>query len=281
MKTKIYNFDGMFDEKLSEFIKKHAGEHTEREWEDIVPKMYARFGDTVIKSIGKSPNQYYADMSNEELVAQLKAHIKNDVPVSVFLCNAIEGRDMDELLVPLLSGSSDELSYALNLLGASKAALPEYMRILTTSEDEDICNTCVDNVKELADYVKDEALSYYEKGVKSEYMLEILSRCALREQKIFDVLIKEFRTSDDNLSMHASYLAAYGDDRALPYLMDKIDEEGISFVDYQELKYAIESLGGSYDKERDFSSDPYYQMISAHNEKSVDIFSAIQGGKND
>lgn len=270
----------MFDEKLSEYVKKHAGEHTESEWEDIVPKMYARFGDTVIKSIGKSPNRYYADMEDKELVAQLKSHIKNGVPVSLFLCNAIEDRDMDELLVPLLSGSEDELSYALNLLGPSKAALPEYMRILTTSDDEDICNTCVDNVKELADFVKDDALTYYKKGVKKEYMLEILSRCVIREQEIFDVLIDEFRTSDvDTLPMHASYLAAYGDDRALPYLMDKIDEEDISFVEYQELKYAIESLGGSYEKERDFSDDPYYQVISAHNGNEVDLFSAFENDK--
>ena len=61
--------------------------------------------------------------------------------------------------------------------------------------------------------------------------------------------------------MHASYLAAYGDERALPYLLDKIDEEGITFVEYQELKFAIEALGGEYSKERDFSNDPYFKII--------------------
>ena len=55
---KIYDFDGMFDEKLSEYIKKHSGEYKEREWEEIVPRMYTRFGDTIIKSLGKSPNQF-------------------------------------------------------------------------------------------------------------------------------------------------------------------------------------------------------------------------------
>lgn len=278
---KIYDFDGMFDEKLSEYIKKHSGEYKEKEWEDIIPKMYARFGDTTIKSLGKSPNRYYGDMTDGELISQLKSHLKNGVPVSLFLCNAIEARDMDEQLIPLLSGTEDEVTYALNLLGVSKAALPEYMRLLTTSDDEDIRNICVDNIKELADDVKDEALAYYEKGVQREYMLEILSRCVLKDERIYQILIHEFRLSDENLALHASYLAAYGDERALPDLLDKIDEEGISFADYQDLKYAIESLGGSYEKERDFSSDPYYQMIKGHSAQDIDLFSAFNSDKKD
>ncbi|MDE5789302.1 MAG: hypothetical protein K2H78_02675, partial [Clostridia bacterium] len=79
----------------------------------------------------------------------------------------------------------------------------------------------------------------------------------------------------DDVPMHASYLAAYGDERALEYLLDKIDEEGITFIEYQELKYAIESLGGSYEKERDFSNDPYYQAIKAHSANEVDIFGEL------
>ena len=278
---KIYDFDGMFDEKLSEYIKKHSGEYKEKEWEDIVPRMYARFGDTTIKSLGKSPNQFYGDMTDSELVSQLKCHIKNGIPVSLYLCNAIEARDMDELLLPLLSGSEDELTYALNLIGVSKVALPEYMRLLTTSDDEDVRNICVDNIKELADDVKEEALSNYEKGIQREYMLEILSRCVIRDERIFEILLKEFRTSDENLSIHASYLASYCDERALPYLLDKIDEEGITFAEYQELKYAIESLGGTYDKERDFSSDPYYQMIKGQSGQEIDLFSAFNPNKKD
>ncbi|MDE7163317.1 MAG: hypothetical protein K2O44_04480 [Clostridia bacterium] len=275
---KLYDFDGMFDEKLSEYVKKNADKYREKEWEDIIPKMYARFGDTVIKSLGKSPNQYYADMDDGQLVAQLRAHLKQGVAVSEFLCNAIESRKPEKLLIPLLSGTEDEIAYALNLLGASREALPEYMRLLTTSENEDVRNTCVDNVKEFADDVKEQALDFYKKGVQREYMLEILSRCVIRDDEIFDILIKEFRTGDD-VPMHASYLAAYGDERALEYLLDKIDEEGITFIEYQELKYAIESLGGSYEKERDFSNDPYYQAIKAHSANEVDIFGELPDKK--
>lgn len=273
---KLYDFDGMFDEKLSEYVKKNSDKYKEREWEDIIPKMYARFGDTVIKSLGKSPNRYYAEMDDEELILQLRAHLKQNIAVSEFLCNAIESRKNEKLLLPLLSGTEDEIFYAMNLLGASKVALDDYMRLLTTYDSVDVKNTCVDCLKEFADEVKEVALANYKKGVEKDYMLEILSRCVIKDDAIFDILIKEFLTGDD-IPMLASYIASYGDERALPYLLDKIDEDGISFIEYQELKYAIESLGGSYEKERDFSNDPYYQAIKAHSANQVDIFGDVNG----
>ena len=273
---KLYDFDGMFDEKLSEYLKKNSDKYRESEWEDIIPKMYARFGDTVIKSLGKSPNRYFAEMSDEQLISCLKAHLKQGIGISEFLCNAIESRNNPELLIPLLSGGEDEIILALNLLGACKQAIPEYMRLLTTCESEDIRNTCVDLVKQFADDVKEQALELYKKGVQKGYMLEILSRCVVRDDGIFDILIKEFRTDAENTPMLASYLAAYGDERALPYLLDKIDEEGISYVEFQELKYAIESLGGTYEKPRDFSSDPYFQAVKAHSAGEINIFGDVE-----
>lgn len=274
---KLYDFDGMFEEKLADYIKRNPRGYTEKQWEDVIPAMYAKFGDTVVKSIGKTPNQFYAEQSDGQLIESLVSHLKKGVPVSEYLCNAIENRHIEELLIPLLQGSEDEISYALNLIGASQKALPAYMRLLCESDNEDIRNTCVDNVKEFADDVKEEALANYSKGIQPEYMLEILSRCKQRDDRVYDLLIKAFRTADDQtLAMRASYLAAYGDERALPYLLERIEEDGITYADFQDLKFAIEALGGTYDKERDFSSDPYYDLIKSHGALNIDIFKDIK-----
>ena len=40
-----------------------------------------------------------------------------------------------------------------------------------------------------------------------------------------------------------------------------IEREEINYQDFQELKLAIESLGGDYEKERDFSNDKVYRKI--------------------
>lgn len=262
---KLYDFDGMFDEKLSEYVEKNAGKYKESEWEDVIPVLYKKFGDTVIKSLGKTPREYYAGMTDGELVKCLKAHLKQGVAVSEFLCSAIEERNLVSALAPLLDGTEDEREYAMNLIGADDSVIKKYMSMLVESGDEDMKNRCVDFIKEKADIVLDEAVENYNKGIDREYMLEIMSRSVVRKEEFFNILLKEFRGDGDNIPMHASYLASYGDERALPYLIDKIDEEGITFVEYQELKFAIESLGGEYTKKRDFSDDPYYKIIHPEN----------------
>lgn len=273
---KLYDFDGMFDEKLSEYIKKNSDKYKESEWEDVIPKLYKSFGDTFIKSVGDTPNGFYSKMTDEELIRALRAHIKQGVPVSEFLCNAIENRNAVELLLPLLDGSESEREYAVSLIGADDRAIEKYMLMIVSPDlSEDLKNSLVDNIKQKADLVLNEAVKNYEEGKEREYMLEIMSRSVIKDDKIFDILLKEFRGDSENVPMHASYLASYGDERALEYLLDKIDEDGISFIEYKELLLAIESLGGCYDKPRDFSSDPYYEMIKAHNVSATDIFDML------
>ncbi len=267
----LYDFDGMFDKKLADYISKNRQKYTESEWEDVIPKLYNKFGDTAIKSLGKTPRRFYAEMSDEELVKQLKAHLKQGVPVSDFLCKEIESRDMTESLTPLLDGTADERDYAINLIGSNDSVIKKYLDILVETDDGDLKDRCADFIKEKADLVIDEVLSLYRRGIERELMLEIMSRCVLKRDDVFEILVKEFRCDDGNVPLNAGYLAAYGDERALPVLLDKIDEEGISFIEYQELKYAIESLGGEYKKERDFSNDPYYALVKAHSVSVDDL----------
>ena len=274
---KLYDFDGMFDKKLSDYIAQNVGKYREEEWEDIIPKLYKQFGDVFIKSVGNTPNGFYAAMTDEELISALKTHLKQGVPVSEFLCSAIESRNAVPLLLPLLDGTEDEREYAVNLIGADDRAIKKYMQMIVLPDlDEDFKNTLADNIKQKADLVLEEAVENYEKGVEREFMLEIMSRSVVPSEKVFEILVKEFRSDPENVPLHASYLAAYGDSRALEYLLDKIDEEGISFIEYKELLLAIEALGGTYDKPRDFSSDPYYKILTDHNSSIPDIFGNLE-----
>lgn len=276
---KLYDFDGMFNEKLSAYISKNPQKFKEEEWEDVIPKLYNKFGDTVIKSLGKTPRGYYAEMSDEELISCLKQHIKTQAAVPEFLCDEIDRRSLVEKLLPMLDGTAAERKYAMNLIGADARAIKKYMQILLSSDDEDVKNQCADFIKEKADLVLEEALENYKKSVETEYMCEILSNSVVKDDRILETLLKEFRCDVDNIPLHASYLAAYGDERALPYLLNKIDEEGISYIDFRELKFAIEALGGEYLKERDFSSDPYFKLIKGETLEGTDIFESFWNSK--
>lgn len=258
---KLIDFDGLFDERLAQYMQENTGKYTEKQWESVIPKLYKKFGDTVITKLGTSPKGYYAAMDDNELVETLVRHVEEDVPVPDFLCREAEDRRPAGIF-PLIASESQQLSIlAVNLAGEDPRAYGYYFSILQNSDDEELKDTVCDRLKAAADNVKEKAKEFYDKGIDKERMLEILSRVRARDERIFEILLREFNENDDNLPMRASYLAAYGDERALPVLLEVIDRDDINFLEYQELKYAVEALGGEYTKPRDFSQDAYYQEI--------------------
>lgn len=266
---KLIDFDGLFDEKLAQYMSENKNKHTEKQWEDVIPKLYKKFGDTRIPKIGCTPKEYYARMSDAELVATLSAHLEQDVPVPEFLCNEIENRGEVETLLPMLNSEDTQtVSYAINLIGEDARAFDGYFAILADNRlDEDIRSDLADILRLHADEVKARALSIYRDGKAKTYMLEILSRVCVPSDEIYEILLNEFHAADDS-SVYAGYLAAYGDERALPTLLRRIEDRSIGFVEFQELKYAIEALGGEYNEPRDFSNDKDYLAIEVASAKT-------------
>ena len=260
---KLMDFDGLFDEKLSQYMEENKGKYTEKQWENIIPRLYQKFGDTYVAKVKCTPKEYYARMTDEELTATLSVHLKEQIPVPDFLCCEIEGRNCTEALLSLLKSDDGEtVSYAINLVGADERAFPDYFSMITENKfDADIRDAAVEKLKENADKATEAALKFYKEGTAKEYMLEILSRAKKRDEGIFRILLDEFLSDVGRVPMHAGYLAAYGDERALPYLMKKIEDRSIGFVEFQELKYAIEALGGEYNEPRDFSADKDFRTI--------------------
>lgn len=277
---KIYDFDGMFDEKLSAYISRDPHRYTEEGWEDAIPALYKKFGETVIKSIGKSPRQYYAEMTDAEIAGCLRQHIAKGVSVPGFLRSEAESRSLREEFLKMLGGTPSERDFAMGVLGADDAAIPKYMDILVSCGDEEVKARCAEFISEKADLAAGRAIENYRAGVEKEYMCEILSRTVVKDDRIFEILLNEFRTADEDLDVRADFLANYGDERALPYLLSKADEDGLTYLEFRELKFAVETLGGEYKRERDFSGDPAYRALKEHEESSADIFGIFQGDKN-
>ncbi len=262
---KLIDFDGMFDEKLAKYIEENKEKHTEKQWEEIIPRLYKKFGDTYVAKIKCTPKEYYSKMSETELAQTLAEHLSQDVPVPEFLCAEIETRDAVPALLPLLD-SQDEatVSYAMNLIADDERAFDKYFSILEQNRlNADIQNDVVEFFKLNADQVKERVFELYKRGVCQEYCLEILSRVKNRDEEVYSLLLESFLTAGEQLPMRSSYLAAYGDERALPYLLERIEDTTIGFVEFQELKYAVEALGGEYNEPRDFTEDKDYLAVEA------------------
>lgn len=195
---KLIDFDGLFDEKLSEYMHMNAGKYTEKQWENVIPKLYKQFGDTYVAKAGNTPKGYYADMTDDELAETLARHVAENVPVSDFLCRELEGRGCPDALVALIASGNEELvTLAVNLAGESVRAFPAYFDLLAGDGSEDVKDAVCEQLKNGADNAKERALTLYESGVERERMLEILSRCKERDDRVFDILMREFRTGDE------------------------------------------------------------------------------------
>ena len=95
---------------------------------------------------------------------------------------------------------------------------------------------------------------------KKARLSEILSSVKEKEDAVFDALIAEFVKNKENIPLYASFLARYGDERAIPFLAATADGD-VNYADFEELRFAIEALGGEYKGKKDFSADKIYKKI--------------------
>jgi hypothetical protein len=268
------DIDSLFEAYLKKYMKENAGKYTEEQWEEKMSELYKYFGNTPLNKLGVSPTDYYNTMTGEELKDLLKIHVEKGISVPDFLCDAIVNKKCEDDIITLLNTDNEELkAYAVNLLNdmGSTKPLSSYFDLLKDSDvnadlKELATEILTDNCNN--DLVKERAIEEYSKYPEIKvFLIEVLARCK-KDERIYKILIDEFINNPDNIPLYTSYLSIYGDERALPYLLTEIEREGISFVDFQELKFGIEALGGEYEKERNFKNDIYYKKIKEENSEN-------------
>ncbi len=265
---KIIDIDALFDAYISDYVYKNIGKVKPEEIEDNMPVLYEKFGDEPLAELdGKTPNTYYSDASAEELLRVLKGHIEGGVSVPDFLCEAITGNpDNEEQLVRALKeDNSEEFTlYLLNLLCdmGCTAYYPRLLEFIMWDYGEVIRELATELLHDGATEMKEEIIAQFADADEEckACLAEVLSY-AERDDRIFDILVMEFARHQENIPLYAGHLAKYGDERALPFLLQAIESENIKYADFEELRFAIETLGGEYTKERDFSKEATYKKI--------------------
>ncbi len=265
---KIIDVDELFSDYISDYVYANVGKVKPEEIENQMPVLYAEFGKKPLKQLdGKTPENYYRDYSAKELLACLKAHLDDGVSVSDYLCEAItEADDATDAIIGALYDESNEqfTMYLLNMLSDKdcKKALKRLIEFIVLDYDESIRELATEILYPYADDVKEDLLSQINEVdlTRRACFTEILSH-ASKDDRVFNLLLDEFLKNQNNIPLYAGYLAKYGDERALPYLLSAIEGEKINYHDFEELRFAIEVLGGEYTKTRDFSSDKAYAKI--------------------
>ena len=267
MKLNVVDIDNIFDTFLVKYINDNKGKFTEKEWEEKIPVLYFEFGTTELAELGGvAPNDYYSEASGEELAELLAMHVQSHVPVSDFLCEALISSDCENALATYISETqSDELvSYCVNILKDKKStvAFDTYFNLLLSDNtSEDLKELIAEALASIPESAKEKALELYEQAGRSAiYLIEIFALCK-HDDRILKILINELQTHLDDIPLYLTYITRYGDAKALPYLLEIIKMPNVTYVDFNELKFAIELFGGEYNEKRDFSGDKYYQKI--------------------
>ena len=129
------------------------------------------------------------------------------------------------------------------------------------SEEEELLDNALESLRGMGDTVRRPAEIAFRAAddAGKEALLDVLSDFPCSDE-VLQFALKQFKEHPDKRALYAGYLGKLGDDRALEPLLDAAEGEDISYIDFIEVRNAIERLGGEAPV-RDFSGDPTYAAV--------------------
>lgn len=268
---KIYDFDEKFYDYVRGWMAVHPG-LTERQIEDSYNEIMLNWLNAPAKWLdGEKPGEYFLRYSEpKDLIKLLEEYHKRSIGVPEPLYSRVVS--VGEACVPMLTRiveSPDRpeplRATALAILRDidSPASRPLYVE-LACSDDmgEEISEIAADILSE-GDGAEIEALLNRYEGASEHGQERILGICANfpGDDRILDYLLDKLRNRPEQRALYASFLGKLGDPRAVEPLKSFLTLTDISYLDYIELRNAVEELGGDPGEERTFYGDPDYEAM--------------------
>jgi len=271
---KCINFDREFEKHVSAWMKAHTKDYPNFDaMEAAMPEVYAAFLDTPAPWLdGARPGEYFSRFSDAQaLVDWMEEYFRQRIPVPDMLLNRIAelGLAAEGGLMALLKSkeATQEMRMAaITLLREIDSAAPlEYyiglQAVRAEGEDE-----LADNALDSLDSLGERAVDAMRKALPlcspdgQEALLTLLSNYP-GDEGVFRAALSLFQTRRERAAILADCLGRLGDERALPALTALAASEETPYLDYIELRSAIEALGGEA-PEREFDAlDPAYEAL--------------------
>ncbi|MGI6653120.1 MAG: HEAT repeat domain-containing protein [Christensenellales bacterium] len=267
-----YDFDGQFAQYLRAWLAKHEDDFENADAaEAMMPDVYAAFLDTPASWLqGKKPGEFFNDFNDPvQLVAWMEAYLRSDIDLPDMLLNRIS--DLGEIAAPALMAAltredtgNEERMLCVTLLREIGSALPlsTYIawQLARTYEDE-LCDNAAESLEEMGEVAVPHLLEALPEANDAgrEALLALLSRFP-GDARIYDGLIDLFHRYPVRQAVLAAYLGRLGDVRAIDALRARALDAHTGYLDFIELRSAIEQLGGEA-PEREFDEDPEYEAL--------------------
>lgn len=272
---KCIDFDKAFSLFAMKWFKDHAKEYKNYdEMEAAMPDVYARFLDTPADFLAHfKPGEYFEQWDDAKtLIDWMEDYFKQRVPVPDMLLNRIAslGEASEKRLYALLQkerAPQEARMTAVSLLGEIGSTLPMQLYIswqLNRAEDDELCDAACESLVNMGEEAIEPMLAFLDDAndAGKEALCSVLSHYPDTTGKVLRELLRLIRKPDANVAVLAGYLGRLGEEGALETLIDLALQEDLSYLNYIELRSAIEQLGGDA-PEREFDeNDPEYEAMS-------------------
>lgn len=269
---KIYDFDEKFYDYMRGWMAVHAG-MTEKQIEDSYNQIMLNWLNTPAKWLdGEKPGEYFLRYSDpKDFMKLMEEYDKRDIGLPEPLYSRVVS--LGESCVPMLmkiAGNTDRpeslRATAMAMLGdiGTDDAFPMYIDMVYSAADpeDEIANLAADELAVRGEQYVPALLERYD-GATEYGQLLILDVCTNYpgDERVYNHLIDKLRNRPEQRALYASYLGKLGDQRAVDELMPFLSLTDLGYLDYIELRSAVEALGGDPGPERDFYGDPDFEAM--------------------
>ena len=268
---KIYDFDEKFYDYVRTWAALHPGLN-ERQLEESYNEMMLNWLNAPAKWLnGEKPGEYFQRYSDpKDLMKLLEEYDKRDIGLPEPLYSRIVALG-DSCAAPLIAMAANAdkpeslraTSIALLRDIGGDAPRQLYVDLVCHSkEPSEVCDMAAEILSADDASVIPELLDRYETAPEYAQML-ILEVCTNfpGDERIFTHLMDKLRNRPEQRAMIASFIGKLGDARAVEPLKQFLTLTDLTYLDYIELRNAVEELGGDPGEERQFYGDPDFEAM--------------------
>ena len=268
---KIYDYDEKFFEYARTWMAIHPG-LTEDQVEEHYNEMLRSWLNAPAKWLGgQKPGEYFNRYSDpRDLMKLMEEYEKRDIGLPEPLYSRVVA--LGEACVPALSALAANEDKSEVLRATAIAMLRDiggeipvslFVELVCFSEEpNELSEMAGEALAETDASVVDLLLERFDRATEYGQML-IMDICSnyTEDPRVYDRLVALLRNRPRDREMYAGLLGKLGDPRAIEPLTETLKLTDLSYMEYIEVRDAIEELGGDAGEERDFHGDPDFEAM--------------------
>lgn len=278
----LIDFQYEFNKHVKQWITENMSQcENIDEIENLLPELYMKWIYSPLKILNNlSPELYFQQYKDpKHLIDYMLAYIEADMKIPDLLFDhmtALGKKAEDQLVFMLSFNDQDEKAnirrqqnakvVIIQLLNEMQAEAPmnDYIQIIASRNHVDeIADAAAQALENLGRKIVDPILQtlYESKNIDAiECFLDIIVNYS-GDERVFNFLVTMLTHIHAKKSLYANYLGKYGDERAIPILQKLLNDSDIDYLEYIQIRNAIEELGGNVDFVREFKGDLYYEKL--------------------